>query len=64
MYPTFKPISINTVVNKGKIPKRAVERYFKFKPDEKLYKNITTIVEYMVEYPEDLKFKRTQRTSY
>ena len=57
---TFKPISMNKVLTEGKMPDNAIRRYFKFKPDEKLYKSITTIVEYMVEYPEDLKFKRTK----
>ena len=56
---TFKPISMNKVHKEGKIPTKAVERYFKFKPDEKLYKKISTIVEYMLEYTSDLKFKRT-----
>ena len=57
--PTFKPISINTVVTKGKLPKRAVKRYFNFLPDEKLYKKISTIVNYLLEHTSDLKFKRT-----
>ena len=57
---TFKPISMNKVHKEGKIPAKAVERYFKFKPDEKLYKKIATIVEYMLEYTSDLKFKRTK----
>jgi hypothetical protein len=56
---TFKPISMNKVHKEGKIPTKAVERYFKFKPDEKLYKRISTIVDYMLEYTSDLKFKRT-----
>ena len=49
-----------SVVNKGKIPKLAVKRYFNFKPDVRLYNKISTIVEYLIEYPEDLKFKRTK----
>ena len=58
--PIFKPMSMYSVINKGKLPKLAVNRYFKFKPDVKLYNEITTIVEYLIEYPEDLKFKRTK----
>ena len=58
--PIFKPMSMYSVINKGKLPKLAVNRYFKFKPDVKLYNKISIIVEYLIEYPEDLKFKRTK----
>ena len=58
---TFKPISMNSVFTKGKFPYKAIERYFSFKPNENLYKNITAKVDYLLEFTDDLKFKRNKK---
>ena len=59
--PKIKPIVIKSILKKAKIPKRAVSRYFNHKPNVKIYKDLMTIAEYLIECPNDLKFLRSKR---
>ena len=59
--PTFKPISINSIVTRGKISKRSVQKYYTHKPDLKVQNKIDTVLDYLLEFPSDISFKRTNR---
>ena len=56
-----KPIVIKSILNETNIPIRAVKRYFNHKPNKKIYNNLITIAEYIIECPHDLKFNRNKK---
>ncbi len=56
-----KPVLIKSVLNETNIPIRAVKNYFNHKPNKKIYNNLITIAEYIIECPHDLKFNRNKK---
>ena len=56
-----KPTLIKSVLNETNIPIRAVKRFFSHKPNKKIYNNLMTVAQYLIECPHDLKFSRNKK---